>query len=146
MVVSSLASFMEHYEIEVDDSDSIPEVGEVPFSSPDQTIELHDNGLLEISFSIWGTGHGLAPDGLDDVCTALDALVADGGYLEYVDEDASPSNEEACGIRFLGATPRDKILARVHYGLELTEPWLRSVIGADAMQQIERLALSSVTV
>lgn len=127
-VVEALKPLLNHLRIGIDATAPVPDRGAVPFDVETASIELNDDGRLEISLDYYGHGHEAFDAEADLACAALNGIVLGGGALEFVDHDTSPGNSEAIGVRFVGEDDRAAALARIDYGFELARPWFEGVI------------------
>ncbi|MBG6083061.1 hypothetical protein [Rubrivivax gelatinosus] len=136
MVWDAIAAFTERFDILLQDGWVIPAFGEMPLADPDDTIELRsEDGLMHMYLTCCASC-GTDPDELPSLCEALEALVRGGGAIEIVDLEASPSNDDAISVRFVGADETQRAKARVDYGLGLAEEWLVGVIGPTDYQAV----------
>jgi len=118
------------------------ETGEMPLEDPDDIIILDKDGNLFLTLSCHGSA-GTYPNELDSLCKALDGLVDGGGAVEIVDHDTSAGNEDAIGVRFVGADDKQRIFARLDYGFGLAKDWLVDVIGPGDLEDLVATARTS---
>ena len=124
----ALTPFLDEFEIALEVDALFGETGEMPLEDPDDSIILDQDGNLFLTLSCHGSA-GTYPNELDSLCKALDGLVDGGGAIEIVDHDTSAGNEDAIGVRFVGADDKQRIFARLDYGFGLAKDWLVDVIG-----------------
>ena len=144
VLLEALKPFFEANETTFDDSEGLPDFGEVAMVDHDDTVDLAPDGSLFMTIGFYGPGHGIAPDCLTDACTALDHLVATGGAIEYIDHDTSASSEDAIAVVFVGNDDAAKAGARIEYALDQARPWLEGAVSASVLAQIETLARGAV--
>lgn len=129
MVWGAIAAFVNRFDIKLQDGWVIPQFGEMPLVGHDDEMSLGSaSGELHMNL-MCRAKYGCDPDELPSLCEGLDALVEQGGYVEIVDMDTSPANDEAIAVRFIGADDAQRIKARIEYGLSLAKDWLVDVLG-----------------
>jgi hypothetical protein len=128
------------------EADAPLEFGVAPLADFDDWISVDKDGNLSLRLATRGTGHGIKPDLLTPMIDALTPLCTErGGYLECVDEDSSPGNDESVCAFFIGQTEQARRLAQVHYGLQKAHDWLAPVLTEATLAEIERIALEGAS-
>lgn len=77
------------------------------------------------------------------LATALNPLVVEPDWFEFVDMDVSPSSESAITPYFIGVTEEDRSKARLKYGIAQMTDWVRPIIGDLAFDEITAMILKS---
>lgn len=92
-------------------------------------------GVLHVSLDLETAGGGYVNGEVNALVQALSGLSITAGCLEMTDFDAS-STDAFSTPYFIGPTERDRLAARVHYGIEEAMPWLKTALGEEAGRQI----------
>lgn len=129
LVWAAIESFANRYDLDIEvEPEDLPATGEIPFTDGDNEISLAADGKLSLQLNCWSGGADFVPDEFDEMCEALAKLLATGGTVEYIDNEASPAKDDARGFRCIGPTAASAAEARVEYGLYLARDALLGVI------------------
>lgn len=119
--------------------------GCIEFVNDDNVVQLFDDHSLFVNLWLHGTGQGCWPEASEDMLRRLDSLCDKGGALELFDTEVSSMNDDASkSVRFVGSTEGAKRAARVRYGLEQAEDWLKPVLGLAGFDCVKKAALEEL--
>ncbi|MCL4682377.1 MAG: hypothetical protein KJZ92_14045 [Rhodocyclaceae bacterium] len=96
-----------------------------------------DCGTLHLDMPVTGRG-GYRNEPLEALAAGFSQAIDEPGWVEFLDLDAAGS-EGAVTPYFIGATQSDKDRARINYGIEQMELWVKPVIGRKRFEVLSRL-------
>lgn len=98
--------------------------------------------LLHFNLSVYGYG-GLQNDANDQLAKDLAAIVTGPAYFEFIDEETGDSDAHTTPY-FIGATPAEQTVSRLHYGLEQLDQWIKPLVTDDAYAQAKQILMAGV--
>lgn len=108
----------------------------------EQVVELRENGTLLLNlFCCMNVG---MPDGLEELCGRLNAVVSnEGGVVEIVDLDTSPSNDDGISLRCVGASEQVRKAALIHYAFERAWDLIAPIVPREKLEAAAKMCAES---
>ena len=95
-------------------------------------VGLQD-GQLHLCIDVW-FDDGYRDGDLDALLAELSPIAKGRNCIEFLESDIGEDGKNT--LHFIGATEKDRKLAKVNFGIRLMEPYVSPVVGKDAFRSI----------